>query len=347
MRVERHDRIESIASEWDELADRVDAAPWLRPGWVGAWYAAFGDQSPLELFAVRAGGQLVGVLPMLRRRRGLTPPANWHTPEFRPIAVDPEAASALLEAALADRPRSLTLSWIAPEDLEPARSASHRAGYRVLERTLMRSPYLPLDPTGPSTTETKVTVKEPRSSTVRRHQRKLAKQGELRLDVDLDTDNLEGGFEIEASGWKGEHGSAIISQPQTRIFYERVAGWAAGQGLLRLFFLRLDERPIAFVLSFEHHSRLYYIKGGFDAAFRKFGPGAIITHEMIAYARREKLSSFEFLGGEDPWKVEWTSQVRERRLFQAFAPAPAGLAQWALYAWVRPAVKQLLSVRSG
>jgi CelD/BcsL family acetyltransferase involved in cellulose biosynthesis len=347
VRIERHDRIESIALEWDELADRVDAAPWLRPGWVGAWHAAFGEQSPLELFVVRVAEQLAGVLPMLRRRRGLTPPANWHTPEFRPIADDPDVASALVEAALASRPSSLTLSWIGPDELEPARSASQRAGYRILERTLMRSPYLALDATDPPMPATEGAVKEPRTSTVRRHQRKLAKEGELRLDVELDTDHLEDGFEIEASGWKGAHGSAIISQLQTRTFYETVAGWAAGQGLLRLFFLRLDDRPIAFVLAFEHSSRLYYIKGGFDVDFRKFGPGVIVTHGMIDYARRNKLRSFEFLGGEDPWKLEWTSHVRERRLFQAFAPAPAGLAQWALYAWVRPAVKQLMSLRSG
>ena len=32
-----------LAEEWDGLADRVGAAPWTRPGWVAAWWRAFGS----------------------------------------------------------------------------------------------------------------------------------------------------------------------------------------------------------------------------------------------------------------------------------------------------------------
>lgn len=56
---------------------------------------------------------------------------------------------------------------------------------------------------------------------------------------------------------------------------------------------------------------------------------------MIEYAREHGMRSFEFLGGEDSWKLGWTSEVRERQLFQAFAPTPAGLAEWALDAYAR------------
>jgi CelD/BcsL family acetyltransferase involved in cellulose biosynthesis len=105
----------------------------------------------------------------------------------------------------------------------------------------------------------------------------------------------------------------------------------------------VNERPIAFVFALEDTGCLYYVKGGFDVEFRRFGPGVIMTHEMIAFAREHRLESFEFLGGEDPWKLEWTTDMRERRLFQAFARDAVGTAAWALYAFGRPAAKAVVS----
>jgi len=34
--------ISPLAAEWDDLADRTSAPPFLRPGWFAAWEEAFG-----------------------------------------------------------------------------------------------------------------------------------------------------------------------------------------------------------------------------------------------------------------------------------------------------------------
>ena len=151
---------------------------------------------------------------------------------------------------------------------------------------------------------------------MRRQRRKLEKAGELRFDVELGTDHLQDGFRVEGSGWKERRGSAIVSQPQTRRFYEEVVRWAAERGMLRLFFLRFDTRPIAFVLGLEDDSRLYYVKGGFDVDFRRFGPGVIITHSMIEYAKDTGPAQLRV-----PWRrgsVE--ARVDERRARAAALP---------------------------
>ena len=62
-----------------------------------------------------------------------------------------------------------------------------------------------------------------------------------------------------------------------------------------------------------------------------------------AFERR--LATFEFLGADEPWKLEWTSQVRERVVCQAFAPSPAGVAAWAAYAYGRPLAKRVAALR--
>jgi CelD/BcsL family acetyltransferase involved in cellulose biosynthesis len=339
--VESYVGIDSIAADWDELADRVGASVWLRPGWILAWVEAFGGNADLSILAEQRDGRLAGVLPILRRRRGFTSPTNWHTPEFGPLVEDTEAGTALAKALLAGRPRSVTIGWVSTESLEVLRAAANRKHYRVLERSLMRSPYLPLG----AEQRPEASSEPPRNSTVRRHRHKLEEAGELRFTVDTSVEHLSEGFRVEASGWKEKEGTAIISQPETHRFYRQIAEWAFQRDVLRLCFLRLDDRPIAFVLAIEDDGRLYYVKGGFDVEFRRFGPGVIITHAMVEYATERGLHSFEFLGGEDPWKLEWTREVRERLLFQAFAPSPIGLGEWALHAHVRPLVKRFITRR--
>ena len=50
-----------LAEEWDSLADRVGAPPWARPGWVEAWWNAFGSGE--SSLTTSSGGGIAGVLP--------------------------------------------------------------------------------------------------------------------------------------------------------------------------------------------------------------------------------------------------------------------------------------------
>jgi hypothetical protein len=81
------------------------------------------------------------------------------------------------------------------------RSAAKHARYRILERTLIRSPYIPFRAAGNRPEASAAASVSPRTSAVRRQRRKLENAGELRLEVDERTEHLEEGFRIEASGW--------------------------------------------------------------------------------------------------------------------------------------------------
>ena len=155
---------------------------------------------------------------------------------------------------------------------------------------------------------------------------------------------LHEGFEVETSGWKARAGPAIVSKSQTRDFYTRVARWAAEQGSLRLAFLRLDERPLAFHFTIEEDGVAYQLKGGYDAEFREFGPGNLLISEMLAWAFRRGLRAYEFLGAEEEFKMDWSSGLRERLAIQALPRSPAGAAGWCAYACGRPAAKRAREV---
>ena len=214
-----------------------------------------------------------------------------------------------------------------------------------MARPLERSPYV--DTTG----DWEAYVEERKSKflrELRRRRRQLEAEGRFALEVHDGREQLiellEEGFRVEAAGWKAARGTAILSQPATRRFYGDLACWAAKHGWLRLAFLRLDSRPMAFDFSIEHHGVHYLLKTGFDPAYGRFAPGMLIRHEMIARAFAEGLRRYEFLGADEPWKLKWTDAVRERSLLQAFAPTLRGEVERTAFAYGRPLARRTLSL---
>ncbi len=345
MRVETRDSVRELAAEWDELADRVAAEPWLRPGWVDAWWEAFGA-GRLRIVAVRRGDRLAGVLPLMEQRGVVRSTSNWHTPEFGLLAERHELGE-LAEALVSRRAHRVWLGFVdaAKPGVVACRAAAQAAGYRVLERTLERSPYVPIEGDWEAY---RVGLGKKLASELRRRRRRLEEAGRFSFEV-VDGDErlpalLDEGFAVEAAGWKGARGLAIHSRPETLGFYRAVADWAAERGWLRLAFLRLDGRPFAFDFCIEDRGIHYLLKTGFDPAYARFAPGMILRYEMLARAFSIGLRSYEFLGADEPWKLEWTQATRERRLFHAFAPSVRGLVGWAAFGWGRPVAKRVLAL---
>lgn len=318
----------------------MGASPFLRPGWFSAWGSAFG--ADVRAATARDGERLTGVLPFVGGRSSLGSPTNWHTPVFGAVADSAEAHGALFAALLERRAARIDMAFVDSADpgLDAWRSGARSARCRVLERVAMRSPYVPLG--GGDFESYRAGLGRGKRKELGRLSRRLGDEGEVAYSfVDGSGDEgwarldelLDEGFRIEASGWKGESGTAIVSRPETERFYRDVAGWAAERGTLVLAFLRLDGRPLAFDMCIEDVGACNVLKGGFDPDFRRFGPGTLLTAASIERAFAIGLSSYELLGSEDEYKLAWTSEVRERVRFQAFPPSLRGRASH--IAWTR------------
>jgi CelD/BcsL family acetyltransferase involved in cellulose biosynthesis len=152
---------------------------------------------------------------------------------------------------------------------------------------------------------------------------------------------LTDGFRLEGSGWKAEQGSAIASAPERERFYRRVAAWAAERGWLRLGFLTVEGRRVAFDFGIEADGAFYIPKGGFDVEYRKLGPGQLLTYAGVKRAFETGLETYELLGQQDEYKRQWTSDTRERLRLQAFPRRPAGSATYLAWRYGRPLVRKI------
>jgi CelD/BcsL family acetyltransferase involved in cellulose biosynthesis len=317
----------SIADEWDELAERVGASPFLRPGWFTPWLAAFGCGTP-QAILVRRDGELAGVLPMQRLRGRLHSAANWHSPVFGPVAADEQARALLLDHVFDSGPAGIELSLLNGDGLHITQAA-RRAGRLVLHRTIASSPVVGLDGCFDSYERT---LTRNRRRSLRRGRRTLESHGDVSFDVHEGLAGLPHAlneiFELEGSGWKGREGTAMASRPETARFYSEIAHWAAEQGWLRLSFLRLDGRAIACDFSFEFGGTLHSLKSGYDETYRAAGPGALLLHEQLRDAFDRGLDALDLLGHTDSFKRSWAHDADDRIRVHAFQRNPVGLMHW-------------------
>jgi CelD/BcsL family acetyltransferase involved in cellulose biosynthesis len=336
-----------LVAGWERLADELDASPFLHPGFVIAWWRAFGH-APLQAAVARREGRIVGLLPLVARRGVIGSPANWHMAETGVLAEDEQTAAALAHAVLAERPRRVAFAFVERDSSWAAtlRQAIAEAGWPSIERSLQNAPFVELDGDWEAF-EQALPARERKEQ--RRRARRLSEQGRVWLDVDDGSERLEARLEelvrVEGLGWKGEQGTAIGSQPATLQFYGDVARWAAARGCLRLQALRLDDAPIAVAFALELHGVQYSLKIGYDPAHRSAGPGVAMMREVVRRAFEDGIRGIELLGGEDRHKALWSSGVRERVVIQAFSPSMAGRRDRLVFTHVRPLAKRLNAQR--
>jgi CelD/BcsL family acetyltransferase involved in cellulose biosynthesis len=274
-------------------------------------------------------------VPILRRGGGvLASPTNAHTPGFGVLAEDAAARAELASWLFAQRSRRLQLDYLDAADraLPALYRGAAAAGHRLLRTVVQRSPYVVLAPG--EDVDRRLGAKA--AGNVRRNLRRLGEAGRVEMRVEAAPSGVDHllaeGFPVETSGWKADRGTAIVSSPDTRRFYSAVAHWAAGAGLLRLGFLRLDGRAIAFAFGLEDGAAFYLLKGGYDPAYRRFAPAKLLFRSLMARAVASGVERFELLGATEPWKLQWTRHYHERILLRSYAPTVLGVADHAAQA---------------
>jgi CelD/BcsL family acetyltransferase involved in cellulose biosynthesis len=325
--------LDATAPDWEALAERAGAPPFSRPGWFAAWANAFAP-GELELLTVRRDDRLAGVLPLLRTREALRSPTNDQTHHFGLLAEDEATETELVRGLFSSGARRILLDYLdaSSPDAPSLRTAADEAGYRVVVRPLAYNLFLRLD--------ADLRLPSRLVHDVERRRRRLEQEGEVVLEVEESSEKLEEGLRLEGSGWKEVEHTAILSRADTTSFYREIAEWAAERGWLRLCFLRLGGRPLAFQLALEHGGAHYFVKGGYDPEFHAFSPGKLLLHATLVRAREHELDRYELLGDVEPWKLEWARHVRTRLLFQAFGRSPRSLTAYAARAYLRPLIRR-------
>lgn len=344
---------EADRAAWrDLLAYYPDSAPFVDEDWAAAWSHGFGPREPL-LVCGREGARLVGIGPLEslseswagRRTAVLQSLTNVESSRFEFLSAGrrPDVQERLWKALCNPQRWDVIRLDRLPEDSPTLRAgmkvAAELGWNRVLEPTL-ESPWRSL-PRPPATWDEG--LKRKFKANLRNRERRLQALGEVTFVVTgAGADQraaLETFYALEASGWKGERGTAIARQAHTKVFYDALLERTAHAVWIPILFV--GGRAVAAQLIRVHGRTLFLLKTAYHPEFAPYAPGHLITARLIRYGMEKGMEALDFLGADMPWKQDWEPRLRSHYRLSLFAPSAGGrYAYWTAHG-VRETVKRI------
>ncbi|HEX6740063.1 MAG TPA: GNAT family N-acetyltransferase [Vicinamibacteria bacterium] len=315
-------RVEPV---WDALVEESGIPyPFVRLDWVRTWWQAFGGGRRLHLAVVRDGARPVALAPLMfaesrlcgLRVRTLQFLANVHAPRFELIVAPgrEDACAALWSHLVALQGWDVLQLEEVPSASATVRELRRLAaadGFPVGVWPSLDSPYVS---TAGGWDEYLGGLTAKQRANIRNRLRRAERLGAVELETvgggpGLDQ-ALADGLRLETSSWKAAAGTAIVSRPDTDGFYRALARMAADRGWLRLNFLRVGGKRIAFSYGLALGPRLYLLKVGYDPEWAACSPQNTLCYLVLRALFERGGAELDFLGSQEEWKQRWTAQQR-------------------------------------
>lgn len=130
-----------------------------------------------------------------------------------------------------------------------------------------------------------------RRRNLRRSRRQLEKFGEVRYSFADKADTTECDvqtlLDLEAMGWKGENGTALLSSPGHEKFCREMASRFAAQEQLVIYQLKVEETPVASALNMRSADDLFCFKIGWNPEFASGSPGILNELSFLQDCRKD------------------------------------------------------------
>jgi Acetyltransferase (GNAT) domain len=122
---------------------------------------------------------------------------------------------------------------------------------------------------------------------LRRQRNRLAEHGDVRFEIARDPADVSQAVEIflalEASGWKGDRGTALRQNEGDANFIRRATRDLAETGQCEIVTMHAGDTPVAAAIVLRHQDRAFYFKLGIDESFAKFSPGVQLTLDLTRH----------------------------------------------------------------
>lgn len=300
-----------IGAEWNALASRSEF-PLLRHEWFLSCAEAFSEEKKLRIVLVRSQGNIVAIAPLaIIRKKGieyLELLGSSFLDEPCDLLYDNYQSLKLLLNAILKLKRPFYFHKI-PYNSLVVKALSNLSIFKglLIKRVASSTAYVPINS---SWSEHYNSLSSKRRYDLRRARRRAEEFGNVSYRIlcpQLDELEmyLKVAFEIEAAGWKGRRGSALLINERLKKFFQVYSALACKKGILRLCFLFINEKAVAMLIGVEYLNRFWVLKIGFNEKWSRCSPGIQLINETIRYAFNNNLKSYEFLGSDEPWLHMW------------------------------------------
>ncbi|MGZ3288362.1 MAG: GNAT family N-acetyltransferase [Xanthobacteraceae bacterium] len=290
-------------SQWRRLSEHaIEPNAYYLPAWELAVNAFASGRTGASALSARSdaapdgASRLIGLMPVVSMMRAyrIPLPALVSAHPYGTLCTPPldrdrahDAATGLLRAARDAGAHALILRDVAldgatmkalgevlgQDDLHP----------RVLQSQLRAC----LDATRDADELLRDALGPKKLKELRRQRHRLAEHGAVRFDVARSREEVAAALEIflrlEASGWKGKRGTALIQDDGDAAFIRRAAPALAETGQCEIVTLYAGTTPVAAGLVLRHQDRAFFFKLGIDEHFAKASPGVQLTLDLTRH----------------------------------------------------------------
>jgi CelD/BcsL family acetyltransferase involved in cellulose biosynthesis len=273
---------------WVALAGRaLEPNPFFEPNFVDAATADSGSAG-IALLVTEEAGTWAGCLPVeLRRAAGLPLLAStWRSPYTylgTPL-VDRDRIEAFAAALVASLRRHehcrvllLRRTSVGPVLAALDAAAAEADVVELFEAQIERGAY-----TGRDADRQLDWIKSKRRSEMKRQRRKLGEEVEAKVTITVRSDveaAIADFLRLEASGWKGDRGTALGENEASARFFAAMCRSFAAADRLRISSLQAGDRVLAMTCDLLAGEVLFGFKSAYDEELRRYSPGVQLQVE--------------------------------------------------------------------
>ncbi len=295
--------------------------------WLSLWYKHFGQDCELFTLVARESGEITGIAPLMIHRRaavyrglvklrtlsfigyGFTDNSDFFIIEDRERLVSAFLDYMFENDELWDEIRLTQLSDASP-NFELLKAGLAREGHEPETEPLIGSPYVQIE--GEFEPYYESLGKNLRRDVAKKMRRLVEAGVELDFDVitRIDEGLLEELREFNRKRFEAtQHRSFFLNEQRfnfvcdmTKTFNEK--GW------WRLFLFRSKGSLVAYRLCFAYNDVIYDWNTSYDVEYFKYSLGKILLKPVLAYCFDEGFKVFDFMAGDEDYKLKWTDLVR-------------------------------------
>lgn len=293
--------LDSVAPQaWRDLAARaLEPNGYYLPGWELAVNASARGRTGTSALCASDEAQpssLAGLMPVTSLWKACKLPlpalASGHpygtlcTPLLDREHAEP-AAARLLDEARRTGARAILLRdmSIAGPVMQAFTTALRRDG--LSPRILQSYERACLDATGDGEKVLQDALGPKKLKELRRQRHRLAEHGPVRFEVARSAGEIAPALEtflrLEASGWKGRRGTALVQHDGDAAFIRRAASALAQDGDCEIISLVAGDTTVAAGIVLRHAHRAFFFKLGVDEHFARYSPGVQLTLDLTRH----------------------------------------------------------------
>jgi CelD/BcsL family acetyltransferase involved in cellulose biosynthesis len=322
---------EALKDSWNQILQRSkDNSVFSTWEWLRCWWKHFGEDRAFRTLVAQDDGEICGFAPLMLSKYSFLGFGKLRKVEFAGCPQSDYSSFILLRREneclrlfLEHVVRSCDWDILELVDV-PANSHSGMAlgslestkNSKMRTRTSTLCPYMTL----PDSLENYVDhLSRNMRKNLRKRMQKLREDYKVEMRTQRDFDSVDNAmkafFSLHQKRWSSKGKPGVFASETVRDFHIDVARAFDEKGWLALYFLCVNDKPVAAIYSFDYDGKKYGYLTGFDPDFESYGVGNLLKMHVVGESIRKGFREYDLARGFESYKADWSTGVRTNLAF--------------------------------